>query len=205
MVFSWEIVSSSLQPHGLWSARPPCPWDYPGKSIGVGRHFLLPGFFPTQGSNPRLLLWQADSLPLSHQRSPYPSHKYDHMLKVLGRTPSPTSWRPSCVACDSKPFATFLDLLPAFSPFSCWLLWATYSSLNMSRSLSVRSNFRRGLKNTESRPDALAWSPALATFTPCDFRQDSLSLYLQVRVIPTSRIFVRNEWAEIHSTQYVSV
>ena len=29
-------------------------------------HFLLQGIFLTQGSNPRLLRWQADSLPLSH-------------------------------------------------------------------------------------------------------------------------------------------
>ena len=27
-----------------------CPLDFPGKHIGVGCHFLLQGFFPTQGS-----------------------------------------------------------------------------------------------------------------------------------------------------------
>ena len=32
---------------------------------------LLQGIFPTQGSKPHLLHWQADSLPLSHQGSPY--------------------------------------------------------------------------------------------------------------------------------------
>ena len=50
-----------------------CPWNFPGKNIGVGCHFLLQGIFPTQGSNPcllHLLHWQADSLPLSHQGSP---------------------------------------------------------------------------------------------------------------------------------------
>ena len=30
-----------LQPHGLWPARLFCPWDFPGKDIGVGCHFLL--------------------------------------------------------------------------------------------------------------------------------------------------------------------
>ena len=35
----------------------------------MGRHFLLQGIFPTQGSNPRLLHGQADSLLLSHQGS----------------------------------------------------------------------------------------------------------------------------------------
>ena len=29
-----------------------CPWDSPGKNIGVGCHALLQGIFPTQGSNP---------------------------------------------------------------------------------------------------------------------------------------------------------
>ena len=33
-------------------------------------HFLLQEIFLTQGSNPRLLHWQVDSLPLSHQGSP---------------------------------------------------------------------------------------------------------------------------------------
>ena len=35
-----------------------------------GLPFLLQGIFPTQGSNPRPLHWQADSLPLSHLGSP---------------------------------------------------------------------------------------------------------------------------------------
>jgi len=46
------------------------PWDYLGKHTGVGYHFLFQGIFLTQGSNPRLLHCQADSLPLSHQGSP---------------------------------------------------------------------------------------------------------------------------------------
>ena len=44
-----------------------CLWDFPGKNAGVGCHFLLQGIFLTQGSNPDLLHWQVDSLPLSHQ------------------------------------------------------------------------------------------------------------------------------------------
>ena len=41
----------------------------PGKDTGVGCHFLLQGIFLTQRSNPHLLHWQADSLPLSHQEA----------------------------------------------------------------------------------------------------------------------------------------
>ena len=36
-------------------ARFLCPWDFPGKNIGVGWHFLLQGIFPTQWLNPHLL------------------------------------------------------------------------------------------------------------------------------------------------------
>ena len=50
----------------LWPGRLLCPWDFPGKNIGVGCCFLLQGIFLTQRSNPflfRLLHWQADCLP----------------------------------------------------------------------------------------------------------------------------------------------
>ena len=33
-----------------------CLWDFPGKNTGVGYHFLLPGLFPTQGSEPEALV-----------------------------------------------------------------------------------------------------------------------------------------------------
>ena len=52
-----------LWPYGLQPTRLLCPWDFPDKNTGVGCHFLLQGIFPTQGSNPHFLHWQADSLP----------------------------------------------------------------------------------------------------------------------------------------------
>ena len=58
-----------LGPHGLKPTRLLCPWDFSGKNTGVGSRSLLQGIFPTQGLNPCLLHWQADSLPLSHQGS----------------------------------------------------------------------------------------------------------------------------------------
>ena len=69
-VLSCSVVSDSLQPHGLQLTRLLCPWDFPGKNTGVGSNFLLQGTVPTQGWNPRLLQWQVDSLPLSHQGNP---------------------------------------------------------------------------------------------------------------------------------------
>jgi len=50
------------------SARLLCPWDFPGKNTGVSCHFLPQGNFPTQESNPPLLHWQEDFLPLSHRK-----------------------------------------------------------------------------------------------------------------------------------------
>ena len=62
---SRSVVSSSLRPHGLYS-----PWNSPGRNTVVGSVSLLQGIFSTQGSNPSLLCWQMDSLPLSHQGNP---------------------------------------------------------------------------------------------------------------------------------------
>ena len=46
VVFSPWVVSDSLWCHGLGPTRLPCPWDFPGKSAGVGCHFLLQGNLP---------------------------------------------------------------------------------------------------------------------------------------------------------------
>ena len=56
--------------HGLYCGQqPPIRGIFSGKNIGVGSHFLLQGIFLTQGSNPCLLNWQADSLSLSNQEA----------------------------------------------------------------------------------------------------------------------------------------
>ena len=70
-VVSWSrsVVSNSLWPHGLQPTRLLPPWDSPGKTTGVGCHFLLQGIFPTQGLNPGLLHSRQTLLPLSHQGS----------------------------------------------------------------------------------------------------------------------------------------
>ena len=44
-----------------------CPWDFLGKSTGVGCHFLLQGYFLTQGSNPGLPHCRQTLYHLSHQ------------------------------------------------------------------------------------------------------------------------------------------
>ena len=44
-----SVVSYSLWPYELYSARLLCSWDFPGKSTGMGCHALLQRIFPTQG------------------------------------------------------------------------------------------------------------------------------------------------------------
>ena len=71
-VTSWTVV-----------CQDPLSIGFPGKSAGVGCQFLLQRIFLTQGQNPYLLHWQAESLPLSHQGGPsyicqYVCNKYIH-------------------------------------------------------------------------------------------------------------------------------
>ena len=49
-----QLYPTLCDPHGLYPTRLLCPWDSPGKNIGVGCHSLLHGIFPTQGLNPSL-------------------------------------------------------------------------------------------------------------------------------------------------------
>ena len=48
--WSSSVMSDSQWPHGLQLTRLLSPWDFPGKSTGVGCRFFLQGIFPTQGS-----------------------------------------------------------------------------------------------------------------------------------------------------------
>ena len=76
-VYSWcicvcaKLCPTLLWPKGLQPTRLLCPWNFPGKNIGKGFHFLFQGIFQTKGSNSHLLHWQVDSLPLHHLGSLY--------------------------------------------------------------------------------------------------------------------------------------
>ena len=61
---SWELTLS------LQGEQHPMQWV--GRvwvNADVGCHFLFQGIFLTQGWNPYLLHWQADSLPQNHLES----------------------------------------------------------------------------------------------------------------------------------------
>ena len=87
----WPPWTVACQPTLPYSA---CSWDFPGKKIRVGCHFLLQGIFLTQGSNLQLLHWQGNSLPLSHQGKMGATKICEGLISILPppTKESPLSW-----------------------------------------------------------------------------------------------------------------
>ena len=69
-VKSLSRVRSFVTPWAVACTRLLRPWDFLGKSTGVGCHFLLQGIFLTQGSNPGLPHCRQMLYHLSHLGSP---------------------------------------------------------------------------------------------------------------------------------------
>ena len=116
---------------GFLPQRPPPVW-----SIGSGVHRLLLsssrlysagskvvargprcsaacGFFPDQGANPSLLHWQADSLPVSHERSPLAFlREVFHMIKIGYCQKVAASLRWSILLCSLPQSLLLLFLTP---------------------------------------------------------------------------------------------
>ena len=66
IIWTWSVLSDSLQPHGLYS-----PWKCPGQNTGVGSLSLVQGIFSIQGSNPGLLHCRWILYQLGHKGSPF--------------------------------------------------------------------------------------------------------------------------------------
>ena len=62
----------------LWTVacQAPLSMEFSRQNTGVSCCFLLQGIFLTQGLNPHLLNWQADSLLLSYWGNPIYRHNY---------------------------------------------------------------------------------------------------------------------------------
>ena len=75
------------------------PWGFSGKSTGEDCHFLLQGIFPTQGSNPSLLHWQADSLLelLRGSQAPRRAVCGTRVDPWVGKIPWRRKWQPTPV------------------------------------------------------------------------------------------------------------
>ena len=65
--WSCSVMSDPQQPHGLQPSRLLCPWDFPGKSTGVGCHCL-----------PLVNLPVSPSVSHSHQEGFYPYSSEGH-------------------------------------------------------------------------------------------------------------------------------
>ena len=106
MTLTWHwsrsVASNSLRPHELWPTRLLHPWNFPGKSTGVGCHFLLQVIFPTEGSNPGLPHCRQTIYCLSHQGSPVNLTILDSPYK-----------RNYALHLYHRPFENCLVLLPA--------------------------------------------------------------------------------------------
>ena len=92
-VFSCSVMFDSLSAYRLWPTSLLCPWNFPGRNIRVGCHFLLQGIFLTQALNRRLLSllhWQEDFLPLK-------KCKLSYNYKVKGSRTDTPKWVP--LAC----------------------------------------------------------------------------------------------------------
>ena len=63
--WSPSVMSYSSRPHGLQPTRLLCPWDFPGKSTGVGCHWLL-RVSPSGAVNVKQLIGVINGLLTSH-------------------------------------------------------------------------------------------------------------------------------------------
>ena len=104
-----------------------CPWIYPGKSTGVGCHFLLQEISPTEGWSLSLLHWQGDSLPLCHLGSPLAKNlnwvwKMNFNMKMTFCLSKKAYIFDIKSVCIFKSFLTkfLLWLLFCFTDFSSW-------------------------------------------------------------------------------------
>ena len=70
MKWSCSVMSNSFRPLGLQPTMFLRPWNFPGKSTGMGCHFLLQRIFPTQGLNLDLPHCRQTLYYLSHQGNP---------------------------------------------------------------------------------------------------------------------------------------
>ena len=121
--WSHSVMSDSLWPHELQPTRLLHPWDFPGKSTGVGCHFFLQGIFLTQESNLGLPHCRQTLLPSE------PPGKPDYSLRT--KKLQPPRW---------EMWIFFFFLLQNFSK-ACWVLmtksppWEKYFSPYLGRNI----------------------------------------------------------------------
>ena len=124
--WSRSVVSNSLQPHGLQPTRLPHPWDFPGKSTGVGCHCLL----HSQQQGIFIPPWVDGLLPHSHlEVSKFPSLIKSTVFFFWGLSQSLSNKESACNAGDMSSIPGWGRFLPkkfhrqrsleGWGPWSC--------------------------------------------------------------------------------------
>ena len=119
-----SVVSDSLHPHGLWSTRLLCPWDFPGRNTGVCCHSLLQRIFLTQGLNPDLLHCRWILYCLSHQGSGIERELCENIVPLNnnpGDSVNYRKWRKSCSVCHGGNFSGRLLRQSEVTSVTTWL------------------------------------------------------------------------------------
>ena len=119
-------MSDSSRPHGLQPTRLLCPWDFPGKSTGVGYHFLLHvSVFYVCVISPPLFLFQTHQLFQTH---PIPSTSFlatDHTPIPQRKKANPTNTCQSLVFSNHSP--TYLPFHKPSHPLTFCLSLTLFS------------------------------------------------------------------------------
>ena len=126
--WSRSVVSNSLQPHGLWPTRLLHPWNFPGKSTGMGCHFLS-----NPGIEPGSPAFQADALT-SEPPGPHPL-----LSPKVFPSSCPLYWwcHPAISSFDAL-FSFCPQSFPASETFPMsWLFASSSQSIGVSASASV--------------------------------------------------------------------
>ena len=113
----------------------------------MGCHFLLPGVFLTQGSSLLLLLWQADTLPLSHQGCPPRCADLGKWLFFQTSVCSSTKWGllylPHKVSVGIKPVDMSEELNTSYTSWKWFFLLEYFLWLNP-EGMSLSANWTGG-------------------------------------------------------------
>ena len=196
--FSHSVVSDSLQPHELQSARLFCSWDFPGKNIGVTCHFLLQGIFSKQRSNLHLLFGRWIRY---HWVNREPLIFY--MTNIANEIPSfkvqfssfaqscPTLCTPWTAACQASLSIANSRVYSNSCPLKCWF------HPTVSSSVIPFSTCPQSLPASESFPmsQLFAWggqstgASALASFLPKKSQGWSPSEWISLQSKGLSRVF----------------
>ena len=133
--FKWKwsrsVMSDSFWPHGLWPTRLLHPWDFPGKSTGVGCHCLLQDSHSVQFS----LSVVSNSLrphESQHARPPCPSPTPG----VYSNSCPLSRWYHPAISSSVGPFFSLPPIPPSIRVFSnestLRIRWPKYWSFSFS-------------------------------------------------------------------------